>query len=130
VDLSTALCLGGPLVVLPYFEAELVLRTIQEIRAHVSQVPQEDQQMTHSLIITEVNNKESSKNVTTLLERHERCQSTGDLAALDYGRAFMAMTLYILGRVRQPPGSQESNLVPVDISHLCISSAILVMMSA
>ncbi|MFH1953158.1 MAG: long-chain fatty acid--CoA ligase [Pseudomonadota bacterium] len=35
VDLSTALCLGGTLVVLPHFEAELVLRTIQETRAHV-----------------------------------------------------------------------------------------------
>jgi long-chain acyl-CoA synthetase len=35
VDLSTSLCLGGTLVVLPYFEAQLVLRTIQETRAHV-----------------------------------------------------------------------------------------------
>ncbi len=35
VDLSTALCLGGTLVVLPHFEAGLVLRTIQETGAHV-----------------------------------------------------------------------------------------------
>lgn len=35
VDLSSTLCRGGTLIVLPGFEVELVLRTIQETRGHV-----------------------------------------------------------------------------------------------